>query len=256
MPAVNASVRQTQLTQGCLFWLGATQDWHYIKPCGVWQVPAGGSWGADGATRGWAPPEPLRAPHSHGSAEPLSHLHGWQYLGPPWDWFWCPRVDGMGTAPCMSCRVLPCTRCANTTPAVGTTAAPRVMCLPADRLGRAGSRLGTLTPRLQPVRPSCPVPLSSAACPLFGRCSRVAAGRSQLTLAPPDPAHRLGVSGPSPLLLPQACGLPGLLSPLCATCGWDERLQDWNLHPGPLCGWRGLPGPHSSPLPTPVGMWG
>ncbi|XP_057890475.1 netrin receptor UNC5A isoform X3 [Melospiza georgiana] len=64
MPAVSTSTRQTQPAQGCLFWLGATRGWHYIKACGAWQVLAGGSRDADGATRGWAPPESLQAPRS------------------------------------------------------------------------------------------------------------------------------------------------------------------------------------------------
>lgn len=39
---LSARARQTQPAQGCLFWLGATQGWHYIKPGGAWQVPVGG----------------------------------------------------------------------------------------------------------------------------------------------------------------------------------------------------------------------
>lgn len=66
VPAVSASARQTQPAQGCLFWLSATRGWHYIKPCGAWQVLAGGDQGAGDATKGWAPPKPPQAPHSRG----------------------------------------------------------------------------------------------------------------------------------------------------------------------------------------------
>lgn len=79
VPAVSTSTRQTQPAQGCLFWLGATRGWHYIKPCGAWQVLAGGSRDADGATRGWAPPESLQAPDS------LGHPGGQQHTRPPCD---------------------------------------------------------------------------------------------------------------------------------------------------------------------------
>lgn len=39
---LSARVWQTQPAQGCLFWLGATWGWHYIKPGGAWQVLVGG----------------------------------------------------------------------------------------------------------------------------------------------------------------------------------------------------------------------
>lgn len=77
MLAVSTSTRQTQPAQGCLFWLGATRGWHYIKPCGAWQVLAGGNRDADSATRGWAPPEWLQAPDS------LAHPGGQQHMRPP-----------------------------------------------------------------------------------------------------------------------------------------------------------------------------
>lgn len=104
MPAVSTSTRQTQPAQGCLFWLSATRGWHYIKPCGAWQVLAGGNRDVDGATRGWAPPESLWAPHS------LAHLSGQQHMRPPCYWCRCPRDVGMGTV-CCACATVPPSLC-------------------------------------------------------------------------------------------------------------------------------------------------
>lgn len=66
---LSARARQTQPAQGCLFWLGATWGWHYIKPGGAWQVLAGGDRGAAGASRGSAPSQPPPAPRGRGRTQ-------------------------------------------------------------------------------------------------------------------------------------------------------------------------------------------
>lgn len=220
MPAVSTSTRQTQPAQGCLFWLGATRGWHYIKPCGAWQVLAGGNRDADSATRGWAPPASLWAPHTQPGPPGWPAAHRTTLL-----LMLVPRGVGMRTEYC-ACPTVPPSLCPGVHPAllclVSTIAGPCISCLPMGRLRWVGSGLGTLGLCPHPVSPSCPVPLGSAVCLLFGCCSRRAV-RQVAPHGPPDPAL-LGLlqdgvlksQVSQPALLP--CEMPGLPSALGDAC--------------------------------------
>lgn len=107
--------------------------------------------------------------------------------------------------------------------------------------------------------PSIPWPCHLARS--LGAAHGWVSGRSQLALAPLNlpcigllpagwgsqvPAHS------SQTLLPECCGVPGLPSPPCATCGWEgERPRGWTLAPGTI-EWPEGPSRPPSRLPSPL----
>lgn len=104
---------------------------------------AGGNRDADGATRGWAPPESLQAPHSpaHRVASstrdhPVTDVGAQGMLA----WGLSAVHVPLSPLPCAQ----GCTLRASTALSVSTIAGPWIACLPVERLRWAGSRLGTL----------------------------------------------------------------------------------------------------------------
>lgn len=145
-----------------------------------------------------------------GAAECLSHLRGRQHPGPPWDWCWCLRDDGMGTRRhARSAVPYPAPRGAPLVPAPLWLSAPSLLhascvCLRVG-WGELVPDWAHWDPILIQSGPVAQYPLALPPCPLFGCCSWVGIGQITARPGPPQPALprapacRVGVSGPSPL---------------------------------------------------------
>lgn len=138
-----------------------------------------------------APAVPSEAGHPRCHHRHLtSYLGGQQCPGPPQDWCWFLRDDGTGTMQ-RACPAMPCPapRGAPSVPALLRLLAPSLLhashVSPRAGWGGLAPDGANWDPVLILVRPSCPVPLVPAPCPLFGCCSRL--GVRQITAHPGSP---------------------------------------------------------------------